>query len=84
MRRKFTANSRLINDLFTRYLNTYFAFSELLNNSIQASAENIWITITYSPSEEVTDKMIKKIVVRDDGVGVHINDVKTSVKLIIN
>ncbi|MET2983816.1 ATP-binding protein [Aureibaculum conchae] len=76
MKRKFTANSRLINDLFTRYLNTYFAFSELLNNSIQASAENVWIDITYSKPSEVTDKVIKKIVVKDDGVGVHINDVK--------
>lgn len=76
MKRKFTANSRLINDLFTRYLNTYFAFSELLNNSIQASAENIRIDVTYTKESQITDKVITKIIVKDDGVGVHINDVK--------
>jgi hypothetical protein len=76
MKRKFTANSRLINDLFTRYLNTYFAFSELINNSIQASADNIWINIDYAKNKDFTDKPIKSIVVKDDGVGVHINDLK--------
>jgi len=76
MKRKFTANSRLINDLFTRYLNTYFAFSELLNNSIQASAEKIIINITYAKEAKITDKPISQIVIKDDGVGVHINDVK--------
>ncbi|MFC2118333.1 ATP-binding protein [Bacteroidota bacterium] len=74
MKRKFTANSRLINDLFSRYLNTYFAFSELINNSIQASSDNIWINIDYAKNEELTDKPIKSIVLKDDGVGVHIND----------
>ena len=75
MKRKFTANSRLINDLFSRYLNTYFAFCELINNSIQAAAENIWIDISYATEGEVTDKPMSRIVVKDDGVGVHVNDV---------
>jgi len=71
MKRKFSASSRLINELFTQYQSTFLAFCELINNSIQASARNIRVTIDYTKESELFPTLIKKIVVRDDGHGVH-------------
>ncbi|MBK9417491.1 MAG: ATP-binding protein [Flavobacteriales bacterium] len=73
MKRKFTTNSRVVNDLFTRYLNTFYAFAELLNNSIQATAKNIWIDVTYNG--DMADVPIGSISVRDDGHGVHVSEI---------
>jgi len=74
MKRKFTTNSRLVNELFANYISTFSAFCELINNSIQAKAKNIWIDIDYTSPTEVHPLIIKEIVVKDDGIGVHIND----------
>ena len=43
MKRKFTTNSRLVNELFANYISTFAAFCELINNALQAGAKNIWI-----------------------------------------
>ena len=48
MKRKVSATTRLLHDLFTQYQNTFLAFCELINNSIQAKAKSITITIDYS------------------------------------
>ncbi len=74
MKRKFTTNSRVVNDLFTRYLNTFYAFAELLNNSIQATARNIWIDVKYN--DDMADVPIGSISVRDDGHGVHVSEIE--------
>jgi len=74
MKRKFTTNSRLVNDIFANYFSTFVAFCELINNSLQAKAKNIKIDLVYTPSEELHPTIIKKIVIEDDGIGVHIND----------
>lgn len=74
MKRKFTTNSRLVNELFANYISTFSAFCELINNSIQASAKNIWIDIEYTKDTELHPLIIKKITIKDDGVGVHIDD----------
>jgi hypothetical protein len=79
MKRKFTTNSRLLNELFANHINTFFAFCELINNSIQAKAKNIWIDIDYTKPEEMCALPIKKIVVKDDGYGVHINELADKV-----
>lgn len=75
MKRKFTTNSRLVNELFANYISTFTAFCELINNSIQAKSKNIWINIDYTPEEEIHPLIIKKITIKDDGKGVHINNV---------
>ena len=40
----FTTNGRVISDLLASYSNTFLAFLELVNNSIQAKATRIDIT----------------------------------------
>ena len=76
MKRKLTTNSRLVNELFANYISTFAAFCELLNNSLQARAKNIWIDIDYTKPSELHPLIIKKIVVKDDGWGVHINELE--------
>ncbi len=77
MNRKLTTNSRLVNELFANYISTFTAFCELINNSIQAKSKNIWINIDYTKDEEVYPLIIKKIEIKDDGIGVHTSDVDT-------
>jgi hypothetical protein len=47
----FSTNSRIIKDQLTQYRNTFYAFCELINNSIQAKATKIDITIDYVENE---------------------------------
>lgn len=70
MDEQFTFNKRLLSEILAKYPDTFIAFSELLNNSIQAEADEIRIQIDYAPTDEVAISAIKKIVVRDNGVGV--------------
>lgn len=79
MKRKFTTNSRLVNELFANYISTFTAFCELINNSIQAKAKNIWIEINYTPEKEVHPLLIKGISIKDDGVGVHVNEIEKKI-----
>jgi len=77
MARKLTTNSRLVNELFANYISTFVAFSELMNNSIQAKSKNIWIEIDYAADEELSTTYIKRISIKDDGKGVHVNELET-------
>ncbi|MFV0170874.1 ATP-binding protein [Empedobacter falsenii] len=66
---KITTNTRVIKSHFTKYADTFKAFKELINNSIQAEAKNISIDIKYNNS--LTCKSgIEKITITDDGHGV--------------
>lgn len=76
MSRKLTTNSRLVNELFANYISTFSAFSELMNNSIQAKSKNIWVDIAYTPETELNSLVIQKISIKDDGRGVHINELE--------
>lgn len=76
MKRKVSATTRLLHDLFTQYPSTFIAFCELLNNAIQAHAKNISIKVDYSSTSEVSLNLIKKIEVKDDGVGVFLDDIQ--------
>ncbi len=60
-----STNSRVIKDLLTSYKDTFSALCELLNNSIQAHATTIDLTLDYSSS-----LLLRKIVVKDNGNGV--------------
>lgn len=79
MKRKLTTNSRLVNELFANYISTFTAFCELINNSLQAKSKNIWIDIDYTDPSELHPLIIKKIVIKDDGYGVHINDLENKI-----
>lgn len=76
MKRKVSATTRLLRELFTQYLSTFLAFCELINNSIQATVKNIDIKIDYAKDNEITPTIIKRIEVMDDGIDVHINDIQ--------
>ena len=76
MKRKLTTNSRLINELFANYISTFTAFCEMMNNSIQAKSKNIWIAIDYTLETEIHPLFIKKIIIKDDGNGVHMLDIE--------
>ena len=70
MERKFITHSRVINDLFAQYSNTFIAFCELMNNSLQAKSKNIYITIDQAREDELTPTLVKQIIIKDDGIGV--------------
>lgn len=74
MKRKFSTNSRVVTDLFAQYANTFSAFCELTNNSIQAGAKNIYINIKYTNETEVSSVIISEIEIKDDGEGVTLSD----------
>lgn len=79
MKRKLTTNSRLVNELFANYISTFTAFCELINNSLQAKSKNIWIDIDYTDPTELHPLIIKKIIIKDDGFGVHTNDLESKI-----
>ncbi len=69
-KRNLTTNSRILNEHLTKYRNTFFAFCELINNSIQAGATNISIDIKYPKANAVATSPVEEIVIKDDGKGV--------------
>lgn len=69
----FSTNSRVIKDLLTQYRNTFYAFCELINNSIQAGSTVIDIKIDYATTE-LTKAPLKSIIVKDNGNGVSLSD----------
>lgn len=67
--KKITTNTRVIKNLLTKYTDTFRAFKELINNSIQANSNQIEIEIEYT--DELNFKSgIKNIVIKDNGYGV--------------
>lgn len=70
----FTTNSRVISDLLANYKNTFLAFCELINNSIQANATKINIDIDQIGGSLLERTVIKQITIRDNGVGVAQSD----------
>lgn len=75
MERSFSASTSLVRKIFANYPNTFGAFCELINNSIQANAKNIWIDIDYVDDDTFSPYIINKIVIKDDGNGVFLDDV---------
>ena len=65
-----------MNDILATYINTYKALCELINNSIQADAKNIKLTIDYTDDSVPGPLSVSRIVLRDDGYGVHINEIE--------
>lgn len=69
VKQKFTTNSRVIKELLTQYKDTFAALKELVNNSIQAKATKVELTLDYSDSA-TSKSAINKIEVKDNGIGV--------------
>jgi hypothetical protein len=79
MKYQFSTNSRIIGDIFARYWNTFLAFCELINNSIQASATNIIIDIDQTAEELLCNPITKQIKIKDNGVRVCQTDIKKKI-----
>jgi hypothetical protein len=79
MKYQFSTNSRIIGDIFARYRNTFLAFCELINNSIQASATNIIIDIDQTAEELLSNPITKQIKIKDNGVRVCQTDIKKKI-----
>ena len=75
---KLTTNTRVIKNHLTKYSNTFKAFKELINNSIQANAKNIRIEVVYDNSIK-TKSGIEKISIIDDGYGVSFSEFKNKI-----
>lgn len=71
--KKITTNTRVIKDLLTKYRDTFQAFRELINNSLQAESKNIEINIEYGNEANIKSP-IKSIEIKDDGNGVPFNE----------
>ncbi len=71
--KKITTNTRVIKDLLTKYRDTFQAFRELINNSIQADSKRIEINIEYVNQADIKSP-IKSIEIIDDGFGVPFNE----------
>lgn len=75
---KITTNTRVIKSHFTKYGDTFKAFKELINNSIQANSKNISIEIKYNDSLTCKSS-IEKITIIDDGHGVSKSNFKNTI-----
>jgi len=71
--KQLSTNSRIIKDLLTKYRDTFAAFCELLNNSIQAKATRIELAIDYSNSP-AAKAPFTRIELVDNGIGVNATD----------
>lgn len=65
----FKTNGRIVSKMFASYTNTFVALCELINNSLQAKAKVINITVSETGSS-LLDKRIDYIEVKDNGDGV--------------
>ncbi|WP_054031236.1 ATP-binding protein [Desulfatitalea tepidiphila] len=79
MKYTFTTNSRVISSLLANYKDTFVAFCELINNSIQASASEIYIDISQTAEEILNESRITKIMLRDNGIGVSQSDFRKNI-----
>lgn len=82
--RRFTTNGRMLNEVLTKYKNTFSAFCELINNSIQAASKNIYITIGKPEQNELHYAPIKFLEIKDDGIGVPLSEFDTKICEVAN
>lgn len=75
---KITTNTRVIKSHFTKYGDTFKAFKELINNSIQASAKHIKIDLQYNNTTGCKSGL-EKITIVDDGHGVAKSNFKNTI-----
>lgn len=78
-KKKITTNSRLLSDLLTKYKNTFYAFCELVTNSIQAKSKEVNITVEYARKNSVSPSPIKSITITDNGHGVPLTEFENKI-----
>jgi hypothetical protein len=74
LKRKYTADGRIVNDHLCQNKTTFDAFCELVNNSLQATAKNIKISV-HEPSAPIPTIAFDSIIIEDDGYGVPISEI---------
>lgn len=70
MEYQFSFNRRLLSKIFVKFPNTFIAFCELINNSIQADAKRVNINIDENDDQVVSKTKFNEIIILDDGNGV--------------
>ncbi|XDD41645.1 ATP-binding protein [Leptospira sp. WS60.C2] len=75
----FTTNSRIIDNIFNRYRNTFLAFCELINNSIHANSKTINIKVEQNNLNGEDKTSLSKIEILDDGTGVSKSEFKRKI-----
>jgi len=78
MKYNFTTNGRVVSKMFANYANTFVALCELINNSLQANAKVINITVSEVGSS-LLDRRIDFIEIKDNGDGVCESDFKKKI-----
>ena len=76
MTKYFTTNGRVVSEIFASYRNTFYALLELINNSIQARASKIEITLNAYDTSILSATPFMSISVKDNGIGVHSDDIE--------
>jgi Histidine kinase-, DNA gyrase B-, and HSP90-like ATPase len=79
--KQLSTHSRVIKELLTKYRDTFVAFCELLNNSLQAKATQIDVTIDYTTSSGFKAPLTK-IALTDNGVGVSASEFENKILMI--
>lgn len=69
-KKRITTNARVIKDILTKYKDTFHAFMELINNSLQARASQINISIEYPQDEVMAASSALSMEILDNGHGV--------------
>jgi len=79
--KQLSTHSRVVKELLTRYRDTFTAFCELLNNSLQAKATRIDLVIDYTDSS-LHNAPFTRIELTDNGQGVAISEFEDKILLI--
>ncbi|MDO6430585.1 ATP-binding protein [Flavitalea sp. BT771] len=79
--RQLSTHSRVVKELLTRYKDTFTAFCELLNNSLQAKATRIDLTIDYT-GNGIQKAPMTRIELTDNGMGVAASEFEDKILLI--
>ena len=69
-KKRITTNTRVIKDILTKYKDTFHAFMELINNSLQAKATQISIKVNYPKDGEIAASSVLSMEILDNGHGV--------------
>jgi len=72
--RKLNTNGRVVSEILTNYRDTFRAFTELINNSIQEGSTEIKININVNKNSSTLYPVIDSIELLDNGNGVHISE----------
>ncbi|SEN03809.1 Histidine kinase-, DNA gyrase B-, and HSP90-like ATPase [Mucilaginibacter gossypiicola] len=72
--RKLNTNGRVVSEILTNYRDTFRAFTELINNSIQESATEIKLYIIINENSNTLYPVIESIELIDNGNGVSLAD----------